>query len=126
MKKLPPLLVYSVLRLLFFLVPLAVMLLFFPILREQWWASVICAALIGMSLSIIFLRRPLSASSERIYERRESRAAGQSSAAAEDADAEDAVLDEDAATETSAAAETADGIAAAPASEDGDGRRAAE
>ncbi len=105
MKKLPPLLVYSVLRLLFFLVPLAIMLLF-PILREQWWASVICAALIGMSLSIIFLRRPLSASSERIYERRESRAVSHSTAAAEDADAEDAVLDD------------ADATVEAPASDD--------
>ncbi|WP_433674847.1 DUF4229 domain-containing protein [Microbacterium gorillae] len=58
--KLPPLLTYTVLRLLAFLVPFGIMMLF-PILREWYWLSAIFAALIGVSLSILFLRRPLSA-----------------------------------------------------------------
>lgn len=89
----PPILVYSVLRLLAFLVPLAIMWFFFPIMREYWWLTAIFAALIGMSLSILFLRRPLSDTSAEIYERREARGPGRQSAAAQDADAEDAAID---------------------------------
>lgn len=103
--KLPPLLVYSVLRMLAFLVPLAVMWVFFPILRELWWLTAIFAALIGMSISILFLRRPLSGASSDLYERREARTTpGRQSVAAQDADAEDAALDDaaDSATGTSA------------------------
>lgn len=92
--KLPPILVYSVLRLLAFLVPLAIMWFFFPILRELWWLTAIFAALIGMSISILFLRKPLSGASEGMHERREARdAAGKRSAAVQDADAEDAAID---------------------------------
>lgn len=94
MKKLPPLLVYSVLRLLAFLVPLAIMWLFFPIMRELWYFTVVFAALIGMSISIIFLRKPLSSASAEIYEQREARVGTRSSVAAQDANAEDAALDE--------------------------------
>jgi hypothetical protein len=102
--KLPPLLVYSVLRLLAFLVPLAVMWFFFPIMRELWWLTAIFAALIGMSISILFLRKPLSGASSEIYERREARTTpGRQSSAAQDADAEDAALD-DAADDSSGTA----------------------
>lgn len=95
MKKLPPLLVYSVLRLLAFFVPLAIMWYFFPIMREFWYFTVIFAALIGVSISIIFLRKPLSGASAEIYEQREARAGTRRpSTAAQDADAEDAALDE--------------------------------
>lgn len=89
--KIPPLLVYSVLRLLAFVVPLAIMWLFFPILREYWWLTAIFAALIGMSISFLFLRKPLSDASSDIHQRR----SGQSrtSTAAEDAAAEDAATD---------------------------------
>ena len=90
--KLPPILVYSVLRLLAFLVPLAILWLF-PIMRELWWLTAIFAALIGMSLSILFLRRPLGETSAGIHERREARQSGAQSTAAQDADAEDAALD---------------------------------
>lgn len=91
----PPLLVYSVLRLLAFLVPLAVMWLFFPIMRELWWLTAIFAALIGMSISILFLRKPLSGASSEIYHRREARSTpGRQSSATQDADAEDAALDD--------------------------------
>jgi hypothetical protein len=90
--KIPPLLVYSVLRLLAFVVPLAIMWLFFPILREYWWLTAIFAALIGMSISFLFLRKPLSDASSELHERR---VTGQSrtSTAAEDAAAEDAATD---------------------------------
>ncbi|BDZ40559.1 DUF4229 domain-containing protein [Microbacterium suwonense] len=70
MKKLPPLLVYTVLRLLAFIVPLAIMWVFFPIFREFWWLAALFAALIGMSISLLFLRAPLSNASREIYERR--------------------------------------------------------
>ena len=92
--KLPPLLVYSALRLLAFLVPLAVMLFFFPILREYWWLTAIFAALIGVSISYLFLRKPLTGASSEIYQRRQAReSASRQSAAAQDAEAEDAAID---------------------------------
>jgi len=50
--------VYTVLRLLAFLVPFAVLMLF-PVFRELYWLAAIFAALIGLSLSLLFLRRPL-------------------------------------------------------------------
>lgn len=68
--KLPPLLVYTVLRLLAFIVPLAIMWLFFPIFREFWWLAALFSALIGMSISLLFLRAPLSNASRQIYEKR--------------------------------------------------------
>ncbi|MGF3057046.1 DUF4229 domain-containing protein [Microbacterium sp. YY-01] len=68
--KLPPLLVYSVLRLLAFLVPLGILWFFFPIFREYWMLAVLFSALIGVSLSLLFLRAPLSETSRDIYERR--------------------------------------------------------
>jgi hypothetical protein len=51
-------LVYTVLRLAAFLVPFGLMMLL-PIMREYYWLSAIFAALIGLSLSMLFLRRPL-------------------------------------------------------------------
>ena len=51
-------LVYTVLRLLAFFVPFAILMLF-PMFREQYWLAAIFAALIGLSLSLLFLRRPL-------------------------------------------------------------------
>jgi len=70
--KFPPLLVYTVLRLLAFLVPLAI-LWFFPIFREYWWLAALFSALIGMSISLLFLRTPLSDASRTIYEKRRRR-----------------------------------------------------
>ncbi|AKV86419.1 mechanosensitive ion channel protein MscS [Microbacterium sp. 1.5R] len=89
MKNRAPFLVYTVLRLLAFLVPLAIMWFFFPIFREYWWLAAIFAALIGVSISMLFLRRPLTDASARIVERRE----GKSSAAQKDADVEDDAID---------------------------------
>ncbi len=65
-------LLYSVLRIAFFVVPLAVMMLF-PIMRQQYLLSAIFAALIGLSLSIIFLRGPRSDVSTALASRREKR-----------------------------------------------------
>ena len=89
MKNRAPFLVYTVLRLLAFLVPLAIMWFFFPIFREYWWLAAIFAALIGVIISMLFLRRPLTDASARIVERRE----GKSSAAQKDADVEDDAID---------------------------------
>lgn len=90
MKKPAPFLVYTVLRLLAFLVPLAVLWFFFPIFREFWWLAAIFAALIGASISMLFLRAPLTSASTRLHERREMRASGESA----DADAEDQAIDD--------------------------------
>jgi len=87
-----PILVYSVLRLLAFLLPLAILWYFFPIFRELWWLAVIFAALIGVSISMLFLRAPLSEASADLYERRRTR----TTTGQEDAEAEDEVLDKDA------------------------------
>ncbi|MGW9627496.1 DUF4229 domain-containing protein [Microbacterium sp. NPDC055521] len=67
--KLPPLLVYTVLRLLAFVVPLGILWLF-PVFREYWWLAALFAALIGMSISLLFLRAPLSRASREIYAKR--------------------------------------------------------
>lgn len=64
--------VYTVLRLLFFLVPLGLMLLL-PIFREYWWLAAFFAMIIGLALSMIFLRRPLADVSDGLARRRRSR-----------------------------------------------------
>ncbi|MCD2170572.1 MULTISPECIES: DUF4229 domain-containing protein [Microbacterium] len=86
-------LVYTVLRLLAFLVPLGILLLF-PVFQELPWLAAIFAALIGFSLSLLFLRRPLDMVTGGLAERRAQRTAtGRRSGAESDADAEDAVVD---------------------------------
>lgn len=85
--KAKPALVYSVLRILAFLVPFGILMLF-PIFRDLYWLAAIFAALIGLSLSLLFLRRPLGEVTSDLAERRTRR-----SAAAEDADIEDAADD---------------------------------
>ena len=67
--KVPPVLVYSVLRLLAFLVPLGLMLLL-PIFRQNWLIAVVFDALIGLSLSMLFLRQPRAAVAEGLAKRR--------------------------------------------------------
>lgn len=86
--KLPPALVYTVLRLLAFLVPFGILMLF-PIFRELYWLAAIFAALIGLSLSLLFLRRPLSDVSTGLVERRAQRTRAESDEEAEDAQADD-------------------------------------
>jgi hypothetical protein len=79
---------YSVLRLLAFLVPFGILMLF-PIFRELYWLAAVFAALIGLSLSLLFLRRPLTEVTSGLAERRE-----QSRRARSDEDVEDAAADE--------------------------------
>lgn len=63
-------LVYTVLRLLAFLVPFGILMLF-PIFQQLYWLAAIFAALIGLSLSLLFLRRPLNEVTSSFGERRE-------------------------------------------------------
>ena len=93
--------VYSVLRLLAFLVPFGILMLF-PIMREYYWLAAIFAALIGLSLSVLFLRKPLDDVTSGLAERR-----AQARAAASDEEAEDAAAD-------AAAPSTPDGEAPGP------------
>ncbi|MFV0320548.1 MAG: DUF4229 domain-containing protein [Microbacterium sp.] len=82
--KVKPALVYSVLRILAFVVPFGILMLF-PIFRDLYWLAAIFAALIGLSLSLLFLRRPLDAVTSDLGQRRERRTAAADDAAAEDA-----------------------------------------
>ena len=86
--KLPPALVYTVLRLLAFLVPFGILMLF-PLFRELYWLAALFAALIGLSLSLLFLRRPLAQATSEFAARRAHRAVDPSDEDAEDADGSD-------------------------------------
>ena len=79
--------VYSVLRLLAFLVPFGILMLF-PVMQTYYWLAAIFAALIGLSLSVLFLRKPLENATSGLVERR-----ARSRAAAKDEDVEDAAAD---------------------------------
>jgi len=79
--------VYSVLRLLAFLVPFGIMMLF-PIMREYYWLAAIFAALIGLSLSLLFLRKPLDDVTTGLADRR-----ARARTSVSDEDAEDAAAD---------------------------------
>lgn len=63
-----PFLVYTALRLLFFAVPLGLLMILLP--PHQWWIGALFAALIGLALSVIFLRRPRTDVSAELVERR--------------------------------------------------------
>lgn len=78
--------IYTVLRILFFAVPFAVLMLL-PIGREFFWLSAIFAALIGLSLSIIFLRKPLDDVTSSLAARRAA------SSAPSDEEIEDAAVE---------------------------------
>lgn len=67
-------LTYSVLRVLAFLVPFALLMLV-PLFRELYWLAAIFAALIGLSLSLLFLRRPLEQVTTDLAARRAERRA---------------------------------------------------
>ena len=83
-------LVYTVLRLLAFLVPFAILMIF-PIFRELYWLAAIFAALIGLSLSLLFLRRPLTEVTTDLAQRRAAARTPTSDEDVEDAEAERAV-----------------------------------
>ncbi len=81
-------LVYTVLRLLAFLMPFGILMLF-PVFQSLYWLAAIFAALIGLSLSLLFLRRPLTEVTTSLAERRAKEASVTS-----DEDDEDAAADE--------------------------------
>jgi len=83
--KLPPALVYTVLRLLAFVVPFGILMLF-PIFREFYWLAAIFAALIGLSLSLLFLRRPPEEVTSGLASRRVTRERAATDEEAEDAE----------------------------------------
>ncbi|TFC85788.1 DUF4229 domain-containing protein [Cryobacterium sp. TMT1-21] len=66
MKAVPAWLSYSVLRVLLFAVPLAVLLT----LQFEWWLATGLAALIGVSLSYILLRKPREKVALDLYQAR--------------------------------------------------------
>ena len=80
-------LLYTVLRLLAFLVPFGILMLF-PVMQQYYWLAAIFAALIGLSLSLLFLRKPLDEVSAGLAERR-----AQAKAAASDERVEDSAAD---------------------------------
>lgn len=85
MKGLPPWVTYTVLRLLLFIVPLAILL----ILQVPWWISVPAAALIALPVSYIFLgrsRHAVAIELDSVSKRRRP-------ARTRDSEAEDAQLD---------------------------------
>ncbi|MBG6237299.1 hypothetical protein IWX78_000242 [Mycetocola sp. CAN_C7] len=84
MKSIPPVVYYTVLRLLAFALPLTLLLL----LGIEPWIATVLAALIGLSISYIALRTPREAVSRDLYELRHG-----SKTPAGDEDAEDSVTD---------------------------------
>lgn len=80
--RVPPVLVYTVLRLLAFLVPLGLLLA----LRIEPWIAAVLAAIIGLALSFVVLSRPRERVAEGLYERRH----GNRKPDTTDEDAEDA------------------------------------
>ena len=85
-KAFPPWVTYSVLRLLLFVIPLAIML----ILGVFWVIAVVAAAIIGLALSYILLRRPRDAVARDLHD---IRTRPRSVAPAYDDDIEDAEID---------------------------------
>jgi len=98
-KRIPSWLIYTVLRLLVFAIPLAILL----VLGIVWWASVIAAALIGLCLSYIFLSKPRNAVSSDLYEVRHR----EKPVPSEDDEVEDAVVDSAEAARTDAPVDAA-------------------
>ncbi|TFB87301.1 DUF4229 domain-containing protein [Cryobacterium algoricola] len=105
MKAVPSWLSYSVYRILMFAVPLAVLLM----LSIVWWISAIVAALIGLCLSYIFLRKPREQVARDLYTARHPTA----EVVHPDAESEDAAIDR--AADAAEAAEIAESAEAADA-----------
>lgn len=85
MKSVPSWVSYSVYRVLLFAAPLAILLL----LGLKGWIAAVIAALIGMSLSLILLRKPRENVARDLYAARHREKA----LVHEDAELEDAALD---------------------------------
>ncbi|WP_022882264.1 DUF4229 domain-containing protein [Gryllotalpicola ginsengisoli] len=86
MKKLPAWLVYTVLRLLLIVVPLAIFLLLFG--KEYWPVWVIASVAIGFTLSYIFLARFRHAMAEELVAARSRAKVAKGDDADEDAEIE--------------------------------------
>ena len=86
MKSIPPVVYYTVLRLAAFAIPLAVLL----ILGIEPWIATVLAALIGLSVSYIALRRQREAVSRDLYDLRHG---PKKTRAVDDEAAEDTVAD---------------------------------
>jgi hypothetical protein len=95
-KRIPPVVTYTVLRLLAFAVPLALLLL----LNFEPWVATVLAAIIGLSVSYIFLRHPREKVAAELYERRH----GNHVPDTQDEDAEDAVTDDKSKTDATTSA----------------------
>jgi hypothetical protein len=80
-------LLFSVLRLLAFLVPFGILMIF-PVFQDLPWLAAIFAAIIGLCLSVLFLRRPLADATAGLGQRR-----ARADTAAHDAEIEDAAAD---------------------------------
>lgn len=107
-------LVYSVIRLLAFAIPFAVVMLALPAWQWSWLAGALVGAIISACISVIFLRgtrQKMGDDLQRLSERKDARTA--------DDKLEDAALDGEAGPTSTAAAE-ADADAAPEADEDAD------
>jgi len=109
MKAVPSWLSYSVYRILMFAVPLAVLLM----LSIVWWVSAIVAALIGLCLSYIFLRKPREQVARDLYTARHPTA----EVVHPDAESEDAAIDRAADAADAAAASASAEVAQAEATD---------
>lgn len=85
MKAIPPVVYYTLLRLVLFALPLTALML----LSVVWWIAVIAAALIGLCLSYLFLSKPRDAVARDLYALRHR----EKPLPTEDDDAEDAIVD---------------------------------
>ena len=85
MKAVPAWLSYSVIRVLMFAVPLGILLA----LQIEWWLAALLAAVIGLCLSFIFLRKPRERVARDIYAARHR----EDEPVHPDAESEDAAID---------------------------------
>ncbi|CAD5990730.1 DUF4229 domain-containing protein [Agreia sp. COWG] len=86
-------LLFSLIRIGLFAVLLAILLLLLTPGGVPEWISAVLAAIISLCVSFIFLRRPREEAAKSLYEARASTKRSQSSAAGDDEDNEDAVID---------------------------------
>lgn len=92
-RRMPAWLRYTILRLLFILVPLAVLLVAFG--AQYWLVWTVAAVIIGFALSYIFLRRPREAMAAELAERRNAKPIAKGDDAAEDAEIEASIGHDD-------------------------------
>lgn len=85
MKSVPAWVYYSVYRVLMFVAPLTILLL----LQLEWWLATLLAAVIGLCLSYIFLRKPRESVARDLYKMKHR----EKEPVHPDAESEDAALD---------------------------------